>query len=83
MTFPQFRKYPHNKTFFKINSASDFDELQILGNTFSLTKLVAKILPDRNYINDMLCNTNEYWVLSNEEEFTERLNFCKYNLKEC
>ena len=27
-------------------------------------------------------NTNEYWVLSNEEEFNERLNFCNQNLKQ-
>lgn len=80
MTFPQYRKYPHNKTFFKINSTTNFDELQILGNTFSLTKLVSKTFVDRNYIADMLENSSEYWVCSNEDEFETQLNFCKLNL---
>jgi hypothetical protein len=30
--FPQYRKLPNNKAFYRINSDRDFDEVQVLGS---------------------------------------------------
>lgn len=67
--FPVFRKYSNNKSFFKIISKSEFEEIKFLNEKAELHCFTAKILPDFNFINDMIENHNNHWVESNEEEF--------------
>lgn len=74
MKFPQYRKYPHNKTFFKIISNVEFEEVQIHGNGVEKFHFVAKILPDRNYIQDLLTNKDKNWLEIDEEEYRIKTN---------
>jgi len=69
-TFPQYRKYPNNKSYFKVLSNESFEEIQVVGNNYFLTKVVAKILPDRHFISDMIQAT-AHWVPIEEAEYTE------------
>lgn len=69
ITFPQYRKYANRKSFFKIISATEFEEIQILGKKITLHVFETKILPDRNYIHDLIYNYKSHWELSNKEEF--------------
>ena len=54
ITFPIYRKYKNNKHFFKIISESEFEEISFIGSKVIVTKHLAKILPDRNLISDLL-----------------------------
>ena len=68
--FPQFRKYPNNKSFFKVFSPDEFEEIQVLGKNYLKTRIKAKILPDRNFIADMIAAENN-WVKVEAKEYDE------------
>lgn len=80
--YPVFRKYPDHKSFFKIASPENLVELKITGKTYSLHQLTAKILPERNLIQDILEMKNGHWLPSTEKEFEEKHTFCKIHLRE-
>jgi len=79
ITFPVYRKYPHGNTFFKIISESEFEEVQLIGKYYSIITITAKILPERNYIYDLLHDYQNNYVAVTEQEFDEFLNHCKNN----
>ncbi|MFN8115590.1 MAG: hypothetical protein U0W65_05715 [Bacteroidia bacterium] len=56
--FPAYRKYKNNKNFFKIINKNEFEEISFIGSKVIVTKHLAKILPDRNLIADLLYDSN-------------------------
>jgi hypothetical protein len=73
-TYPQYRKYKNGKSFFRIHSPVAFDEVQVMGKSYTLHVFVAKILPDRNFIYDMTFDYLKNWEESNAAEFGEALS---------
>jgi hypothetical protein len=71
--FPTYRKYKNNKHFFKILNTSEFEEISFIGNKVMVTQHLAKILPDRNLITDLLYDTH-IADQSNQEEYESYLN---------
>jgi hypothetical protein len=71
ITYPQYRKYKNNKSYFKIISPNNFEEIQILGKNKTIHIFEAKILPDRNYIADLTFNYNDHWVICLQSEYEE------------
>lgn len=69
MNYPQYRKYKNNKSYFKISSPEIVEEIQQVGDKYVLHTLTAKILPDRNFIADMLFDYTENWDLITEDEY--------------
>jgi len=69
ITYPQYRKYSNNKSYFKILSATKFEEIQVLGTKATLHEFEAKILPDRNFIYDLIFDYKKNWLISNKTEF--------------
>ncbi len=80
-SFPQYRKYEHNRTYFKISSLVLFEELNIVASNYSCTTFAAKILPDRNFINDMLLNEENQWVVITEQEYNAAKERCENSLQ--
>ena len=72
--FPTYRKYKNNKNFFKIINENEFEEISFIGNKAIIIKHLAKILPDRNFISDLLHDLGNTSVLSNQEEYESYLN---------
>ncbi len=68
-TFPQYRKYKNNKHFFKIYSVFEFDEISFIGLKAMVTKHHAKILPDRNFIFDLLNDIGNTCEFCTEAEY--------------
>ncbi len=68
-TYPQYRKYKNDKSFFKILSAEEFIEIQWIGKNKLEHRIVAKILPDRNFIADMLFDFESNWDKISAEEY--------------
>jgi len=69
MTYPIYRKYPNNKSFFKITAPDRFEEVKLTGRSAELHVFEAKIFPDRQLIQDMTDMVGGYWELSSREEF--------------
>lgn len=69
MEFPQYRKYKNNLSYFKIHGLEHFTEYKKFGSAWEKIEIVAKILPDRNYIADMLNDYEQYWDKIEEEDF--------------
>jgi hypothetical protein len=69
MLFPIYRKYGNNKSFFKILDNDHFIELKLTGLLVEKHLFEAKILPDRNFIQDMISMHNGHWEEATAEEF--------------
>lgn len=74
MNFPQYRKYKNNKHFFKIVNENEFDEISFIGSKMILIKHTAKILPDRNFIFDLINDVGNTCEMSSEEEYNQIVN---------
>ncbi len=68
-TFPQYRKYANNQNYFKIVSISEFEEISFIGKKAIVTKHIATILPDRNFITDLLHDVENTCVVCSKEEY--------------
>ncbi len=79
--YPLYRKYADGKTFFKITSGSSFDELKILGIYYSIHSFEAKILPDRNFIFDLISCEPVGIIEVTENDYQKTLEHCIENLK--
>lgn len=52
--FPLYRKYPDNKTYFKVIGPEAFEEIRRIGNRYELHTYQAEKLPDRNLVEDLI-----------------------------
>lgn len=69
MEFPQYRRYKNKQSYFKIVSNEEFVEYKLTANKLESYRFTVKILPDRNYLHDMLYNYEPYWEVLSEKEF--------------
>jgi hypothetical protein len=69
MDFPQYRKYKNNQSYFKIDSLIKFTEYKVFGSKIEKYYFEVKILPDRNFIYDMLNDFELHWDKINKSEF--------------
>lgn len=81
MTFPLYRKYPQGQAFFEVISESEFRELKVIGTYYELHHINAKILPERNYLQDLINNPSGNYVKSNRAEFYRELKSCEEQRK--
>lgn len=73
MEFPQYRKYKNESSYFKIVDESRFVEYKKTGQRWEIYSFEAKILPDRNYIADLLEANHSYWDKIDQPEFEQFL----------
>jgi hypothetical protein len=66
--FPQYRKLPNNKAFYRINSDRDFDEVQVLGSKVLCYHHDAKQYPEILRIMSMM-DCEEPFVIADVDEF--------------
>ena len=77
MKFPVYRKYPNGLSFFKVMDDRHFMEVKLTGKFAAVHHFEAKILPDMNFIQDMLSLAGGHWEESSAEEFQQALAFAK------
>ena len=73
MEFPIYRKYKNNKHFFKIISMDEFEELSFIGKKLIVTLHQVTILPDRNFMSDLLYDIGNTAEIAKEEEYQQIL----------
>ncbi len=54
MEFPQYRRYHNGRHYFRIDGPESFEEVRALGSRWIIEQRVARILPDRNLVHDLL-----------------------------
>lgn len=69
MNFPEYRRYKNGHSYFKIISNQEFYEFKKLVNRLEKFHIKAEILPDRNYIQDMLSDYEMHWEKIEEKDF--------------
>lgn len=67
--FPIYRKYEGDFSFFKITTENQFIELKKMAGFVTKYEMNAKILPDFQFITDMIEKHNNHWIDSTAEEF--------------
>lgn len=73
MNYPLYRKYSNHKHYFKINRVDEFEELVLIGERVIHSIKKVTILPDRNFISDLIHASFEGIIASNEQEFSSLL----------
>lgn len=77
-SYPLYRKYAHNRTFFKVISETEWEEIHVLGNNYSIHQFKATILPERNYIYDLTYDYQNNWIAIGADEYEQmKLNTSK------
>jgi hypothetical protein len=79
MTFPQYRKYSNSKVFFKINSDSNWSEIQIVGNHYQYRNFNVSLHPDRMFVLDLIaCRLGILKASADEFESLFKSNQLRY-----
>lgn len=79
LMFPKYRKYAHEKTFYKVESEKRMIELSVLGSKYREQVIEAKILPDRNFIMDVIVNEGDFLIEIDADEFERFYQHCLTN----
>ncbi|MEX0966796.1 MAG: hypothetical protein WD077_06130 [Bacteroidia bacterium] len=82
VVFPVYRKYPHNRTFFKVLSEAEFEELSIVGGTFTLQNFKARIFSVRVFLHDLIYDMQSHWESIEEGEYEDMKMFCLEYMEE-
>ncbi len=69
MDFPQYRKRFDQKSFYKIDNASTFEEVQLIGDKKFIHSINADKYFEKMRIQEMLLAENEMFLVSTEEEY--------------
>ena len=74
MKYPIYRKYNGIDVWFKILSETEFVEYKMMGDRLLTDTIIAKIFPEKQFIQDMINLYESRWV---EVEEIELLKFIK------
>ncbi len=58
-----------------------FEEIQVMGSFYSIHQYEAKILPDRNFIADMITLESESWEAIDAVQYEDFINKCRKDYK--
>lgn len=67
MDFPQYRKLSNDRSFYRINSNDNFEELQIIGDSVILHRIRAEKYPEKLRIMEMLNCIDGYQKSTSDE----------------
>ena len=81
MIFPIFRSLENHLVFYRISSESEFTELKITGNYYSINSYFASQYPEKLKIREMILNEDKSLIEINQIEFN-RIKFkCEHEKK--
>jgi hypothetical protein len=69
MIFPIFRSLENHLVFYRISSESEFTELKITGNYYSINSYYASQYPEKLKIREMILNEDKSLIEIDEKEF--------------
>jgi hypothetical protein len=75
--FPLYRKLANGQSFYRIDSAERFTEVQRVGGRCVVHRFTARIHPDRVRLAELLDEAHGHTVTSTAEEFDRWLAACE------
>lgn len=81
ITFPQYRRYSHGKTWYKIHSPDKFTEVTVMGSRYIIQEFEAKQYPEKLRIADMLEGMEGTWIIVSEADYDAFLASCVRDLQ--
>jgi hypothetical protein len=79
-SYPQYRRLANQLSYYKIDSPSELLEIQRMGQRWTQYHLVAKILPERLLIQDILENEGGRYETIDEKSFADFQIMCSETL---
>jgi len=73
INFPVYRKYKNGKSYFKIISRNEFEEIQLIGSKKIKNLIKAIQLPEMNHVFDLVYNKDLALEIT-KEEYEETYN---------
>lgn len=73
INFPVYRKYKNGKSYFKIISRNEFEEIQVIGSKKIKNLIKAIQLPEMNHVFDLVYNKDLALEIT-KEEYEETYN---------
>lgn len=73
--FPVYLEIVGGKSIYCISSLSEMEEIQVIGARYTVHRLVAKILPERVLIQDILSNEGGRWNRISKEDYEAKKSF--------
>lgn len=67
INFPVYRKYKNGKSYFKLVSRNEFEEIQLIGTKRVVHYIKATQLPEMNHIYDLVYNKEIAIDITNQE----------------
>lgn len=74
MKYPIYRKYNGIDVWFKIESETQFVEYKKMGERLIMDTIIAKIFPEKQFIQDMINLYEERWIETTEAELAKFIN---------
>ena len=71
--FPVYRKYSNDKSYFKVESESEFIQLQVIGKKVFESRITVVQYPERLLVNDLIKAEEPHILSIGEAEFVEQL----------
>ncbi len=79
--FPQYRKLKNGLSYYHLENNAVLHEAQMVGQRWTIHRLEAKILPERNLVSDLLhCIDGAYEVID-ASTFNDFITHCEAHLK--
>jgi hypothetical protein len=75
--FPQYRRLSNGKSYYEILSTSELREITLSGKRWTEYQVVAKILPERVLITDLIDLRYAHYELITEKNFYDFLELCR------
>ena len=69
--FPQYRRYLNGKNYFCFFSRESFEEVRSLGSKWIVEAHSVKILPDRNFVQDLLVDYQKIAEVITSSEYDQ------------
>lgn len=74
--YPLYRKYAHGRTYFKVISEEEFEELRFENGRWVPELYKAAIYPDRTYLHELIHHPEKHWIVIGEMEYLEKRKLC-------
>jgi hypothetical protein len=67
INFPVYRKYLNGKSYFKIISRNEFEEVQIIGAKKAVNSIIVTQLPEMNLIHDLVYDSSVAYEITEDQ----------------
>lgn len=80
--YPQYRRLSNFRSYYRITGPSFAEEIQVMGSSYMIHNIEAKILPERLLIQDMISGQDGVYIPVSSDEYEEFVAGCRSKLRQ-